>query len=437
MAAIKLIVKSTEKQRLATVYLRFVNGRETDIVTGIPIKVYPEYWSNKTESFKQRITYDEVFTEKEKVDIEADLAALKNFVLKQFNEIAQAGIPPSKDWLKSAIDKYYNKEISKEENLNQFIDRFIREIEAGDRTYTHNNDSKRYEAGTIKNFKGFKAQFDEYQKAKKVKLNFNSITVDFYDEFVRFFIKKDYSLNTIGRHIKNLKTLMRISMDEGLHSNVEVNRKKFKVMKTSVQNIYLTDAEVKRIRDLDLSDNRVLDVARDVFLIGCYTAQRFSDFSKITPVNIRTLDNGVKVIDLIQQKTRERVIIPIKPELEAILKKYDYQVPKVWEQKLNFHIKTVGAKALITELIEVESIKGGLKVKSLVPKNDLIKTHTARRTGCTLMYLGGIPAIDIMKISGHKTEREFLNYIKVSKEETALNLAKHPYFISNNLSIAQ
>jgi len=58
-----------------------------------------------------------------------------------------------------------------------------------------------------------------------------------------------------------------------------------------------------------------------------------------------------------------------------------------------------------------------------VPKNELIKTHLARRTGCTLMHLAGIPAIDIMKISGHKTEREFLNYIKVSKEETAQNLA--------------
>jgi integrase len=87
-------------------------------------------------------------------------------------------------------------------------------------------------------------------------------------------------------------------------------------------------------------------------------------------------------------------------------------------------------------MIEVEKIKGGLKVKSLVPKNDLIKTHTARRTGCTLMYLAGIPAIDIMKISGHKTEREFLNYIKTSKEETAQNLAKHPYFMGNSMRVA-
>ena len=78
-----------------------------------------------------------------------------------------------------------------------------------------------------------------------------------------------------------------------------------------------------------------------------------------------------------------------------------------------------------------------MKVKTTVPKYKLIKTHTARRTGCTLMYLAGIPTIDIMKVSGHKTEKEFLKYIKVGKKETALNLAKHPYFIGSPLSVAK
>lgn len=30
---------------------------------------------------------------------------------------------------------------------------------------------------------------------------------------------------------------------------------------------------------------------------------------------------------------------------------------------------------------------------------------------------------------GHKSEREFLEYIKVGKEESAQNLSKHPYFM--------
>ena len=49
------------------------------------------------------------------------------------------------------------------------------------------------------------------------------------------------------------------------------------------------------------------------------------------------------------------------------------------------------------------------------------------------MYLRKVEPIDIMKISGHKTEREFLNYIKVTKEETAENLINHPYFSDSQL----
>ena len=69
-----------------------------------------------------------------------------------------------------------------------------------------------------------------------------------------------------------------------------------------------------------------------------------------------------------------------------------------------------------------------MKVKKVIPKHDLIKTHTARRSGATNMYLAGIPSIDIMKITGHKTEREFLKYIRVTKEETAEMLSNHSYF---------
>ena len=55
-------------------------------------------------------------------------------------------------------------------------------------------------------------------------------------------------------------------------------------------------------------------------------------------------------------------------------------------------------------------------------------THTARCSGCTNMFKAGIPTIEIMKISGHQTEREFLKYILIDEEETAERLFVHPYF---------
>ena len=189
-------------------------------------------------------------------------------------------------------------------------------------------------------------------------------------------------------------------------------------MSVEVQSIYLSEAELMTMQELDLSELPLLEVARDVFLIGCYTAQRFSDYSKISKENTRVQNGGVKVVDIVQEKTGERVIVPIRPELDQIFQKYDYSVPKIFEQKLNSRIKTVGEKAKINEKVRITEFKGGLKHESDHFKYNLIKTHTARRSGCTNMYLAGIPAIDIMKISGHKTESEFLKYIKVTKEET-------------------
>jgi integrase len=435
MANINFRVRASKKNNLATVFLRFYSSKIVDITAITPIKIYPKYWSNKTGWFKQLKSYDEIFSEADKVEVETDLTNLKNYVLKKYTELINT--TPTKEWLTSIIDKYYHKEAPNEIILNKYIDKFIKEAESGERLYDHNGITKRYEKGSIKNFKGFQTQFDNYQKDKKVKLNYDSITIDFYDEFVKYFTKKGYSVNTIGRHIKNLKSIMRCAREQGLHNNTEIDRKKFKTLKTQVENIYLTESEISKIHNLDLTDKPLLDLARDIFLIGVYTAQRFSDFSKIRPAHIKIMDNGLKVIDLIQQKTGERVIIPIKPELDEILKKYDYQVPKTFEQKVNERIKDVGELAKITETVIVEENKGGFKVKKDVKKNELIKTHTARRTGCTLMYLAGVPTIDIMKISGHKTEREFLNYIKVGKEETATNLAKHPYFMGSTLRIAK
>ncbi len=310
-------------------------------------------------------------------------------------------------------------------NLNQYIDQFLEECKSGSRL---TEKKTKYTAASIKSLRAFKTQLDLYQEKKHKYLDFKDITLDFYDDFVAFFVDKSYSPNTIGKYIKHLKTFVRAARDQGLHNNVEIDRRKFRSPAATVTNIYLDEKELKAIYDLDLSDNPAYDLARDVFLVGCYTAQRFSDYSRIRAKYIRKLENGIRVIELIQQKTKEKVIIPIRPELEEILKKYSYNLPKVYEQKINKNIKEVGKLAGIKEMINTEIIKGGLTVKTETPKYQLIKTHTARRSGCTNMYLAGISPIDIMKISGHKSEKEFKKYINVTREQTAISLASHPYF---------
>lgn len=276
-----------------------------------------------------------------------------------------------------------------------------------------------YTPGTIKAHRVCRNQIESFGESWG-ELTFESVSGEFYNQFVAFCNSKGYKPNTIGRAIKSLKLIMRIAYKEGVHTNQIYKDEDFKAFSEDVDNIYLTLEELKAMYELDLSGNKVMERTRDLFLIGCYTAQRFSDYSRFRPEHIKTTANGTKVIDIVTKKTKQRVIIPfLFPELDILLKKYDYYSPKAYEQDLNEQIKKVGERAgIIQNVIIAEKIGGEMK-ETVYRKCDLIKTHTARRTGATNMFKMGYAPLEIMKVTGHTSETTFLKYIKVSKEENA------------------
>lgn len=416
-----------------------INGER--FIYGTGQAVHPEVWDDElgrpvknTKLIKKH--------SKDHPQLDAHLTNLKNFLNnleKDFDDYfknLKVGEKPNKEDLVNHLDSIYKKKdiIKKKQiNLNEFIDRFIKEIESGKRLIPKK--AERYKLGTIKNFKGFQVQFNKYQKEHRQVLDFEDITMEFYDSFVGFFNSNNYSPNTIGRHIKNLKTICRYAREEKLHHNLEIDRKSFTSMKVDTDEIYLNENEIKALYDLDLSDNKDYELARDIFLVGCYIAQRFSDYSRIKPHFIKTTAKGSKVICLTQVKTGVKVTIPVKYELDIILAKYDYNLPKIHEQILNKNIKEVGKKAKIDELVDVEMIRGGLLIKNTIPKYNLIKTHTARRSGATNMFRAGIPSLKIMKITGHTSEANLLKYIKATSEETAEDLATHVYYNPTKMQV--
>jgi predicted metal-dependent RNase len=68
------------------------------------------------------------------------------------------------------------------------------------------------------------------------------------------------------------------------------------------------------------------------------------------------------------------------------------------------------------------------KERSISEKWELISTHTARRSGCTNMFLAGIEVPVIMSFSGHSTEKSFKKYIKASSLQVAMKVKDHPFF---------
>ncbi len=425
MATANFIVRSEKKGKMANLLVRFSTGTNLSFYVKSGFSVLSDSWNNKSQRFKTRFVETDEFNEETSRTILNSINELKTIILNSLNDMTSQ---PTKEWLEKIIHSYHNPDVAIEKSkmtLAKFIDKYIEEIENGTRLTI---DKKHFSHGTVKAFKGFRERYDEFCKFKRKRFDFNDVNLSLYDDFVAYFTKKNYSINTIGRHVKELKIIMRVSRDEGYHNNGEIEKRKFKVVTAKVDNIYLTETELAAMYALDLSGKPHLDAARDVFLIGCYTAQRYSDYSTISEQNIRKLNNGEVVIDLKQLKTGNRVVVPARREVLEILAKYDNKLPKTYEQKVNKYIKDVAELAKITEPIEVEQMENGRLVTSIVAKNELVKTHTARRSGATNMYLAGVPSIAIMKVTGHQTEKEFMKYIKASEEETAMELMNHPYF---------
>jgi integrase len=255
------------------------------------------------------------------------------------------------------------------------------------------------------------------KKAADVDILLADVNERFYDNFVKYQNSKGYSLNTIGKHIKNIKAFINwLPLAERITCQF-VEPKKCAKLAEEVENIYLTEQELAMLAGLEL--NGYLEKVRDQFILLAWTGCRYSDLAKLESENISEVD-GCKVFKLEQKKTGAKVVIPIFPAVQCILEKYDYVVPKAMpNQDFNRYIKQVCKLAGLDEEVKIERTVGGEKKAEVKPKFEFVSAHTARRSFATNMYKRGFPTLMIMSITGHRTEKSFLTYIKVTKEENA------------------
>jgi integrase len=306
-------------------------------------------------------------------------------------------------------------------NLLSFISKVIEEA----KTRFNSQTGKQISGNTIKVYKQCERLLTEFNKEKR-KIDFQDIDLDFFHDFKEFLLKKQYSQNTIAKHFITLKSFLNEATERGVNTSLAYKSKRFRAPQELVDTIYLNEAEITEIYKLDLSKERKLDRVRDLFLVGCYTGLRFSDFTAIKPENIK---GGF--FEITAQKTNGTVIIPIHPHLVQIMSKYKGKYsnslpPAISNQKMNGYLKDIGEKvdSLKTQ-IQVKQSKGVLKVESTESKFNKITTHTARRSFATNLYLEGIPTISIMKITGHRTEKAFLRYIRITPNDNAKVIQLH------------
>ena len=247
-----------------------------------------------------------------------------------------------------------------------------------------------------------------FQIHKKTKYKLSDLKEDFFTSLIIYF-RNNHNLydNTVARYISVIKTFLRWCLKKGYSPPMYFQD--VKVKKHETDDIALTMAEVELFTKADLTPAQ--DRCRDLFLIGVYSGQRWSDYSVFDKTDVR--DN---VIVKRAKKTSTNSYIPLHKKLKAILDKYDWELPNISQAKFNKHLKAIGKKLEINDKIKFTHSKGNLKEVEIKEKWELITSHTARRTYITLAAENNIPDHTIMDITGIRDSGTLKKYKKSNKE---------------------
>ena len=287
--------------------------------------------------------------------------------------------------------------------------------------------SKKVSKGMTRIYRNMRYHLQEFEAFRKKPITFDDLDFTFYEEFVSFLTydyvqkrRKDVIVglktNTVGKTIKQFRTFLRNRIRKRIIPPIDMEG--WTILEEEVDAVYLSFDEIEAFRELDLSLHPHLSDYRDELVLGCLTGLRFSDFSNLMETDVRG--------DLLYKKTQKSdnwVVIPLRPEALKILKRrFTKSVTPTLNQVFNRHIKIICKLAGI-DLVLKHSYKKGNKVFiETQPKYAWVSSHTCRRSFCTNEFLAGTPVELIMKISGHKSVKDFYKYIRITSEEAALRI---------------
>lgn len=440
-----LKVRAKCKEGTAPLYTR-IRMEDTSVWVNLELNVDVKKWNEVSKSERKQTNYlDSMGYTKKISEIEFGIKDLRrrHRLTKESLDgvIKNVVLAEIRDQL--IKDEELEKEIQerKKKDVKKFIKKYVDGIVKGE---ILNTKGKKYSRNSINSWKQFRRVF--FECFKNQSFTWDELSQQHIHTYLNYLDKQGYMGETKNRHIGVFSTIITVAEKQRLHTNGIARR--WLSSPTVNDNerrtlIYLTKDELKALYDLKLTGLK--EQVRDVFLIGCYTALRYSDFSKIEKGCIGFTEKGTKVIRLVQQKTKDPVVVPIiNDELETLLKKYDYTVPDVCEQIINRYIKDICQELTATNpsfgermrTLLTKTERDGMKKGKLAfsfdkqgypikPRYELISCHTARRTAITNMYLSGkFSTRQIMSVSGHKKEETFMKYIRLSLDEKADDVAE-------------
>lgn len=382
------------------------------------LEVSAEFWND----YRNNVNFRDIDKVNLKLEVDKHLHELRSYLQAEALKVDVF----TKEWFKDVVKDYYNPEEPEEpENaiptdLIGFIDYFIKTKK------NEISDSKRKRLITTKN------KMIRLEAEYGYKILIAEVNEKFKTDYINFSKTHQYSQNTQQRELARIKSICREAKYLGLVTHRQLDR--LKIEREIVKHPYLSFDELETIKNHHF-DKDYLNNARDWLIISCYTGQRISDFMRFNSDMIEQDEDGDLMINFTQIKTNKEMELTLLDEVIEILAKRDGSFPRpISEQKYNDYIKEV------CKACELDEVMIGKKrmciypdkpisertrydyrdVTGKYPKHELITSHIGRRSFAT-NYYGKVDTHHLINITGHSTERMFLNYIQrgnkqISKE---------------------
>ncbi len=405
----------------APIYVRIREGKGIDAKAKSQYSVNPDHFKKGRVKLHKNISGASSAVKKEIQEknntlnaLQKDLDDLRDYVAKLLNNRKDYETINTQ-WLKNVLNP--RKEDDLPEDLVSYFDYYL-EVKK-------NN----LRASTIKKNKVFKNRIKKYELDEGL-VYIKEVNNKFAHRLQRWCIKENYAHNTIVKTLKVILTVCNHAKENGIITHQELplitKGNKYK----NVDHIHLNFVELEQISKTKIKDDAT-DNARDWLIISCYTAQRVSDFLKFSQKDILEME-GMKFLNISQEKTEKPVLIPLTEKVIEILNKRNGDFPPIFSKNsesnktiYNRLIKDVCRLAKINEKVTAhkKNKKTNRYESKEMEKYKAVSTHIGRRSYAT-NYYGKIDTSLLIGATGHASEGQFLRYVGKTGNQNALSLAK-------------
>ncbi len=351
----------------------YLDGKRTYFSTGVHVK--PDEWDQKYSIVNNK---------------NGDYEELNEEIDRQISELKES-IKFKKQKGESVTLKKL-KEVKDEKIYTSFYDFMEDQIEKRNL----NEATKKTQRRTLSVLKEFKKE-----------LLFKDIDVIFLMNFQRYIELKGLKTNSVYKYFKNIRTYVNLAIVMDFMENNDYPFKKFKLKQVNGNRDFLTPDELIKLENLDLSNDPILEKAKDIFLFSCYTGLRFSDIVRLEKNFFKSINNIIWLdTDLLKSQinnditTRKNIKLPLDKLFNGkainIYEKYKDEKKYLFDDfsntEINEHLKTINKKLKLDKKITF---------------------HVARHTCATNLIYHGVPITTVQKILGHEKVDVTQLYAKV------------------------